>query len=454
MQGRPTAQVAFHTLAKPIGPICNLDCHYCFYLHKENFFPKGENFRMSPEVLEAFVQQYIAGQDVPQIDFAWQGGEPTLLGVDFFKHAVALQKKYVPAGKTITNAFQTNGVLLDDAWCAFFKEHDFLIGLSLDGPKALHDKYRVYKDGRSSFDDVMRARALLRKHGVRVNVLCCINRANETHGREVYRFLRDTAGFDFMQFIPIVEKSDFERVAPRVQDPLGQPERADPLLMVTPWTVRSENYGRFLNAVFDEWVRHDVGTVFVQQFEVTLGSVMGMPAAICVFSKHCGRALAIEHDGGFFSCDHFVYDEYKLGNILDQTMRQMVKSDMQSKFGLDKFDTLPRYCRQCEFLELCYGECPKNRFIRTPDGEKGLNYLCSGLKTYFGHVTPVLATLARGLRAGKPAAFIMEVLRDATTAAPAHPSSSKTAPTLKPVRRHAPCPCGSGKKFKKCCGSS
>lgn len=450
MHAQPAGPLAFHTLAKPIGPICNLDCTYCFYLHKENFFPKGENFRMREETLEKFIRQYIEGQDTPQIDFAWQGGEPTLLGLPFFKKAVELQKQYLPQGKTATNAFQTNGVLLDDEWCAFFKEHDFLIGLSIDGPRHLHDKYRVDKQGRSSFDQVMRARELLLQHGVRVNALTCVNRANQSHGAEVYRFLRDACGFEFMQFIPIVEKEDFQQVAPGVKDPAGAPERADPLRMVTPWTVKSEDYGRFLCAVFDEWVRRDVGRIFVQGFEVTLGSAMGLPASLCVFSRHCGRALAIEHDGSFYSCDHFVYKEYKLGNIHDQTMRQMVNSDAQKKFGTDKFDSLPRYCRRCDFLELCYGECPKNRFIRTPDGEEGLNYLCAGLKIYFAHTLPYFSWMARELRAGRPATNIMEALRLKEEAGAAkHQSAEQAKARPKP---NNPCPCGSGKKFKKCCG--
>ncbi len=443
----PNRPVAFHTLAKPIGPICNLDCSYCFYLHKENFFPKGENFRMSEEVLEQFIRQYIEGQDVPQVDFAWQGGEPTLLGVAFFRKAIELQKKHCPPGKTITNAFQTNGVLLDDEWCEFLKMHDFLVGLSIDGPKALHDKYRVDKQGGSSFDAVMRGLGFLKQHGVRVNSLTVVNRGNENHGREVYRFLRDECGFEHLQFIPIVEQTHFETVAPHLPGAETRKTPQDPLLKVTPWTVRTESYGRFLCSVFDEWVYHDVGKVYVQQFETTLGSVMGLPAALCVFSKTCGRALAIEHDGSFYSCDHFVYPEYKLGNIREQTMRQMVRSEPQLKFGLDKFDSLPRYCRRCEYLELCYGECPKNRFIQTPDGEEGLNYLCAGLKIYFAHVTPVLARMAKEIRAGREAAGVMRELQAAAGTAPA-------LQPRRPLRPNEPCRCGSGKKFKKCCGGN
>ncbi|GMV80455.1 MAG: anaerobic sulfatase-maturating enzyme [Planctomycetota bacterium] len=452
---------AFHTLAKPIGPICNLDCTYCFYLHKENFFPKGEQFRMSPEVQEAFIKQYIEGQDVPEVNFAWQGGEPTLLGLDFFKRAVELQKKYAPAGKAITNAFQTNGVLLDEAWCSFFKEHDFLIGLSIDGPKELHDKYRFYKDGSGSHEKVVAALRVLQQHGVRTNSLTCVNRLTGDHGREVYHFLRDECGFEHMQFIPIVEKRDFETVAPGMKNPDEGDPRED-LLKVTPWTCKPEQWGRFLSAVFDEWVRRDVGKVFIQQFEQTLACVMGLPASLCVYSKNCGRALAIEHDGSLYSCDHFVYDEYKLGNIKDRSMRELVNTPEQKKFGTDKFDSLPRFCRRCDFLEMCYGECPKNRFIETPDGEAGLNYLCAGLKIYFAHVTPVMGLMAREIAQGRPAETVMHAIQASERIAAAsgqkvpEPAAAPAMPAAGALKRDArpndPCPCGSGKKFKKCHG--
>ncbi len=455
-RGIPPAPSAFHTLAKPIGPICNLDCTYCFYLHKENIFPSATNYRMSDEVLETFVQQYIEGQDVPEINFAWQGGEPTLLGVEFFKRALEFQKKYAPKGKTITNAFQTNGVLLDDEWAAFLKENDFLIGLSIDGPKRLHDKYRVDKHGGSSFDDVMRGLRFLQKHDVRVNSLTCVNRETANHGAEVYRFLRDECQFEHMQFIPIVEKTDFETVAPGVENPEG-PSPKDDLLKVTPWTVKPEQFGRFLSAVFDEWARADVGKVFVQTFEQTLAGVLGVPASLCIFRKTCGKALAIEHDGGLFSCDHFVYGEYKLGNIKDKTMRQMAQSDQQEKFGNDKYDKLPRFCRTCDFLSLCYGECPKNRFIKTPDGEEGLNYLCAGYKIYFAHVTPVMSMMAKEIREGRPADGIMRAMQAAEQVAQAgaakEPAASKGPPAQpKALRPNDRCACGSGKKYKKCCG--
>jgi uncharacterized protein len=439
----------FHVLAKPVGPICNLDCRYCFYLHKENFFPKGEKFQMSDETLENFVRQYIESQQVPEINFAWQGGEPTLLGVKFFRKVIELQKKYAQPGKTVSNAFQTNGVLLDDEWCEFLKEHDFLIGLSIDGPREMHDKYRVDKGGKPTFDRVMAGLRVLQKHGVRVNSLTCVNRVTGNHGGDVYRFLRDDAGLEHMQFIPIVEERTYEEQAPGVRtgDAAGQ----DPLRIVTPWTVEPKQFGRFLCGVFDEWVRHDVGKIFVQHFEVSLALVMGLPSPLCIFSKTCGKATAIEHDGMLYSCDHFVYDPFKLGNVNREHLRDMLVSKSQIKFGVDKFSKLPRYCRQCEYLTLCYGECPKNRILKTPDGEPGLNYLCAGLKIFFAHVTPVLGMMAQELRAGRPAVGVMHALQAAEQAEDkGKPLQPQRPPET--ARPNDPCPCGSGKKFKKCCG--
>ena len=437
----------FHVLAKPIGPICNLDCQYCFYLHKEHFFPKGEQFKMSDETLEAFIKQYIEGQELPEISFAWQGGEPTLLGVRFFRKVIELQQKYTPPNKTISNALQTNGVLLNDEWGAFLKEHDFLVGLSIDGPRELHDKYRVDKQGRPSFDRVMNGLRVLQKHDVRVNSLTCVNRLTAHHGRDVYRFLRDDAGFEHMQFIPIVEERSFEEQAPGVRT--GPAAGQDPLRLVTPWTVEPKQFGRFLCNVFDEWVMNDVGKVFVQHFEVALALVVGLPSPLCIFGKTCGKATAIEHDGTLYSCDHFVYDDFKLGNVNEEHLRDMLVSRLQIRFGVDKFTKLPRYCKQCEFLPLCYGECPKNRILKAPEDQPGLNYLCEGLKIYFAHITPVLQMMAKELRAGRSAMNVMYALQ-------AHENEAEAAPPKRPpsrenARPNDPCPCGSGKKFKKCC---
>ncbi len=428
---------AFHVMTKPIGPICNLDCKYCFYLEKEKLYPgtAGAGFRMTDETLERYIQQYIEGQSGPEISFAWQGGEPTMMGVAFFRRVVELQTQYCPPGRRITNALQTNGTLLDDEWCHFLAEHKFLVGLSIDGPREMHDHYRVDKGGRPTFDKVMRGLELLKKHGVEFNTLTVVNRVNSQHPLEVYRFLREI-GSGFMQFIPLVERAGDE-------DFLAGPpdlERAEPRSPVTGWSVESRTYGEFLSVMFDEWVRRDVGTVFVQMFEVQLAIWMGMPSSLCVFAETCGNAVAMEHNGDLYSCDHFVYPEHKLGNIADVSLAEMLASPRQRKFGTDKQEALPRYCRECEVRFACNGECPKHRFIRTPDGEPGLNYLCAGYKHFFNYIDPYMRTLAQLVQSRRPAQEIMPMIarRDEELA-------------WKNVSRNSPCPCGSGKKYKVCC---
>jgi uncharacterized protein len=429
----------FHVLTKPVGPICNLDCTYCFYLEKEKLYPaKPEGslpaaWAMPPDVLEAYIRQYIEAQAGPVISFAWQGGEPTLLGVDFFRRAVELQKKHAN-GKRIENSLQTNGVLLDDRWGEFLAANRFLIGLSIDGPRHLHDRYRVDKGGQPTFDRVMRGLGFLKKHGVEFNTLTVVQRDNSQHPLEVYRFLQE-AGSRFMQFIPIVERISnapdphgLTLVAPRA----GEARLAE-------WSVDAVEYGKFLCAIFDTWVRHDVGRVFVQIFDVALENWLGMPASLCVFRETCGLALAIEHNGDLYSCDHFVYPEYRLGNVLRENLGDMVPGAQQTSFGLDKRDSLPRYCRECEVRFACHGECPKHRFIRTPDGEEGLNYLCAGYKLFFNHIDPYMRFMAEELRQRRPPANIMEWVR---------------AQDLRAARRNDPCPCGSGRKFKRCCGAA
>lgn len=386
----PTAMPpGFHVMIKPRGPICNLACTYCFYLRKEHLYESGTRFFMSDEVLESFTRQYIEGQRVAEVTFAWQGGEPTLMGLSFFRKAMAAQQKYRRPGMKVTNTLQTNGVLLDDAWCHFLKEHDFLVGLSLDGPRELHDAYRVDKGGQPTFDRVYRALALLRRHTLDFNVLCVVNRVNADHPRVVYRFLKGEGG-RFVQFIPAVER-------------LSGGE-------VTPWTVRADQWGEFLRAVFDEWVRHDVGRVFVQQLDIALAAWMGLEAGLCVHAPTCGNCLAIEHNGDLFSCDHYVRPEYYLGNVLEMPITDLVASPFQRRFGRDKQDTLPRYCRMCPVLFACNGGCPKDRFVTTPDGEPGLNYLCAGYKRFFTHIAPYMRTMAGLLRSGAPPAAIMNLL--------------------------------------------
>ncbi|MGD0220804.1 MAG: anaerobic sulfatase-maturation protein [Terriglobia bacterium] len=393
---------AFHVMAKPMGPICNLDCRYCFYLEKEKLYEKKQDWAMPDPVLESYISQFIAAQDAPVISFAWQGGEPTLLGVDFFRQVIAIQNKYAN-GKTIENAFQTNGVLLDDRWCEFLAENHFLIGISIDGPAELHDFYRVDKGGAPTFDRVMRGLRILKKHQVAFNVLTVVNRQNSQHPLRVYRFLKGI-GAQFMQFMPVVERvadaanpDGLVLIGPRDPKPAA----------VSEWSVEPRQYGVFLCTIFDEWVRNDVGNYYVQLFDVTLESWLGLQPSLCVFRPTCGAAMALEHNGDLYSCDHYVYPEYKLGNIMEQPLQSLVNSPQQRGFGLDKRDSLPQYCRKCDVRFACNGECPKHRFISTPDGEPGLNYLCESYKTFFKHVDPFMKFMATELRHERPPANVM-----------------------------------------------
>ncbi len=401
----------FHVLAKPIGPICNLDCRYCFYLEKEHLYPQERKWAMPPEVLESFIRQYIEAQEAEEIYFAWQGGEPTLLGVEFFQTVVELQRKYA-GGKTIHNALQTNGTLLEDHWCQFLREHDFLIGLSIDGPADLHDVYRVDKNGRASFDAVMRGLRFIQKHGVQFNTLTVVHRLNAKEPLKVYEFLK-SVGSSFIQFIPVVE-----RLAQTTNLTIRGLDFAEPPVAgengahasVTPWSVDPIDYGNFLCQIFDCWVRRNVGEVFVQHFDVALSNWLGLGSPLCVFAEKCGSALAIEHNGDLYSCDHYVYPRYKLGNVVDDSLAEMTQSPAQRKFGSDKFDSLPGYCRQCEVRFACNGECPKHRFAKTPDGEEGLNYLCPAYKQFFNHIDPFMRRMGQLLNEGRPASDIMETL--------------------------------------------
>ena len=454
----PTVRAAdFHIMAKPIGAICNLDCKYCFYLEKEKLYPPNEHFRMSDEVLVQFVRQYIAAQDGPEVTFAWQGGEPTLMGVEFFRKAVALQKQFAD-GKKISNTLQTNATLLDDEWCAFLAENQFLTGVSVDGPRELHDAYRVDKQQQPTFEAVMRGVELLKKHKAEFNTLTVVNRLNSQQPLKVYRFLKEL-GSRYLQFIPLVERPPDETAKslgldlaapPELGRPLSRPpgtlspsdgERAEvrgPL--VTEWSVESKQFGEFLVQIFEEWVVRDVGRTFVQLFDVTLSNWMGLGSAMCIFSERCGRALALEHDGGVFSCDHYVYPQFKLGNLMNASLGDLVNSPAQQKFGSDKADTLPKYCRECEVRFACHGECPKHRFITTPDGEPGLNYLCAGYKRFFNHVEPYMVAMAQLIQSGRAPSGIMDLIAE-------HERSDVWAN----VGRNDPCPCGSGKKYKQCC---
>jgi uncharacterized protein len=430
----------FQVMAKPIGPICNLDCKYCFYLEKESLYPLVEKWAMAPDVLESYIRQYIEAHDTPQIAFAWQGGEPTLLGVDYFRHVVELEKKYAN-GKQISNAFQTNGVLLNDEWAELFLENRFLVGISIDGPRELHDAYRVDKSGQPTFDRVLRGIDVLKRRQVEFNTLTTVHRANADAPLEVYRFLK-AHGSGFMQFIPIVE-----RVAQQVTKDglrLIAPDFSG-AAQVSPWSVEPRQFGRFLCAIFDEWVRKDVSRRFVQLFDVSLELWSGMEASLCVFRKTCGAALAIEHSGDLYSCDHFVYPENRLGNIMESPLAALAGSAQQQRFGDAKESTLPRYCRECDVRFACNGECPKHRFTTTPDGEPGLNYLCAGYKMFFHHIDPYMCFMAAELAAQRPPANVMRWAAE-RDAAERDAGERRRIPG-----RNDPCLCGSGKKFKQCC---
>ena len=384
-------------MAKPIGPICNLDCRYCYYLNKEALYPRGENFRMSPEVLETYIRDYLALQVGHELSMTWQGGEPTLLGLEFFERVVALQQKYA-GGRKVANAIQTNGTRLTPEWCRFFKANDFLVGLSIDGPRKLHDTYRVDKGNKPTFDSVMTGLKLLKRHGVEFNTLTVVSASNVKRPLEVYEFLKEQ-GSGFLQFIPLVERTD-------ATSPV---EVATTRSEVTRWSVPAVAYGEFLCTIFDHWVRADVGKVFVQLFDVALGIWSGRGSSLCVFSEDCGRALAVEHNGDLFSCDHFVYPKYNLGNLLNTSLGDMVNSAAQQAFGEAKSTTLPKYCRECDVRFACHGECPKNRFTLTPDGEPGLNHLCAAYKRFFTHIDAPMRTMTTLLNSGRPPADIMRL---------------------------------------------
>ncbi|HTI68999.1 MAG TPA: anaerobic sulfatase maturase [Candidatus Limnocylindria bacterium] len=383
---------SFHVMAKPSGALCNLDCRYCFYLDKETLFSPGTRTRMSDEVLEAYVRQYIETQRSSEVIFAWQGGEPTLMGVDFFEKAVRLQKRYA-GGRRIQNAFQTNGVLLDDEWGAFLRREQFLVGLSIDGPAELHDLYRVDKGGRPSHARVMRGLEVLQRHGVEFNTLTVVHRENARHPLEVYRFLKEI-GSKYLQFIPLVERLPGVASAAQGLTHAPPPSTASDEVQVTDWSVVPEDYGHFLTTIFDDWVKADVGRVFVQLFDVSLGIWMGQPSGLCLFAETCGDAVAIEHNGDVFSCDHFVYPSYRLGNVMNTGLGDLVRSDRQRDFGRAKAGTLPGYCQRCPVKFACNGECPKNRFAVTPDGEPGLNYLCAAYRQFFAHINPAMRGMA------------------------------------------------------------
>jgi uncharacterized protein len=420
---------AFHVMAKPTGARCNLACDYCFFLKKDRLYP-GSDFRMSDETMQSYVRQAIEGQSVPEVTIAWQGGEPTLMGLDFFRRAVDAEKKYARPGLRIANSFQTNGILIDKDWCRFFHDNDFLVGLSLDGPRELHDAYRHDKGGGSVFDKVERAARLMQEHRVEFNILCTVNAANSRHPLEVYRYFRDELGSRYVQFIPIVERDN----------ETGDQEGT----RLTGRTVDPGQYGRFLIEIFDEWVRRDVGLMFVPFFDAVLASYLYGRSTLCVLSPSCGDALALEHTGDLYSCDHFVEPGYRLGNIKETPLAELVASERQRAFGRVKAETLPKVCRDCAFLFTCYGECPKNRVLTAPDGAPGLNWLCAGLKAFFEHVDRPMQIMTDLLRRGQNADGIMKILAE---------EEGRSFHGAEKPGRNDPCPCGSGLKYKKCHGA-
>ncbi len=406
-RGKPITR--FHAMAKPTGPVCNLNCSYCYYLSKEDLLEHEGTWRMSDEVLEAFIRQYIEGQNHERIIFSWQGGEPTLLGLDFFRRVIELQKKYCPPHKRCENDLQTNCTLLDDEWCAFLAENNFLVGLSIDGPRELHDRYRRDKQDRGTFDRVMRAAGLLHKHKVDFATLSCVNRETGQHPLEVYRFLRDEVGSTRMQFIPIVEPKVFRRTPPSMWSDESRPFVGSPQArpggegsVVEDWCVDPDDFGEFLCRIFDEWLAKDFGKVFVHYFESAVATWMGGVAPNCTQAPFCGKALAVEHDGSVYACDHYVYPIHRLGNVLEEPLHEMAYSPAQEAFGTDKERLLPQRCRNCTYLFACFGECPRNRFLRTPEGEPGLNYLCPGWRKFFRHIDRPVKRIAKAILAQGP----------------------------------------------------
>jgi serine-type anaerobic sulfatase-maturating enzyme len=415
------AATGFHLLAKPTGAVCNLDCNYCFFLSKESLYP-GSRFRMSEDLQEAYIRQLLeAHSAAPEVVVAWQGGEPTLMGLEFFRSAIEIEHRYVRPGQTVVNTIQTNGTLIDDAWAAFFKEHDFLVGISIDGPREIHDRYRVDKGGKPTFERVRVGLERLKAHDVEWNVLACVHRSSADQGRAVYRYLRDDLGARFIQLIPIVESA---------QGPEGVDGGSS-------LSTTAEAYGQFLIDVFEEWVRHDVGSVFVQMFDAALAHWVGVPGSLCVHEETCGRSLALEHNGDVYSCDHFVEPSFRLGNISSAHMLELVDSPEQRRFGLQKRDGLTQQCRDCDVRFACNGGCPKDRFATSRLGEAGHNYLCAGYELFFRHVDRPMRFMADALRDGRAPASIM----------------SAYAAADKWRARNAPCTCAAGRKWMHCHGA-
>lgn len=392
-----------YVMLKPAGAHCNLACKYCYYLEKNNLYPASHRHLMTDEMLEQFTREYIEAQTMPQVLFTWHGGEPLMRSFDFYKKAMALQKKYAH-GKQIDNVIQTNGTLLTDEWCEFFAQNHWLVGISIDGPQKYHDHYRVTPAGKPSWEKVMQGIQLLKKHRVEWNAMAVINAYNAEHPLEFYHFFRDN-GCQYLQFTPIVERLT-EHKDGRTLASLAD-EKEFPL---TDASVTPEQWGNFLCTIFNDWVRHDVGKTFVEIFDCTLANWMGVLPGICAYSKECGHAGIMEHNGDVYSCDHFVFPEYKLGNIKDQSLIDMLYGEQQQEFSRLKHTSLPRQCKECDMEFACHGECPKNRFEKDKFGEPGLNYLCKGYYQYYSHVAPYMDFMKKELLAERPPSNIMRAL--------------------------------------------
>jgi len=429
-------------LVKPIGSACNLNCAYCYYLEKEKLYPAKGGRVMSDALLEKYIREFFASQESSVVRFDWHGGEPTLLETDTFRKIVRWQKHYA-GGRQVVNSLQTNGTLLTHEWANFFREHGFLIGISIDGPRHIHDRYRRDKAGEPTFDRVMQGIELLKQHGVEFNTLSVVNDYGAEYGVEVYQFLK-SLGSRYMQFSPVVERiaseagpGELRLVAPEVDG-----------AMLAPWSVAAEAYGRFLCTIFDEWVQNDVGYCYVITFDAVLAKWCGVEPPNCAFADVCGGGPAMEANGDIYMCDHFVYPDHLLGNLNDASILDMLVSERQLHFGQNKQDALPKFCRRCEYVSICAGECPKHRISTTPDGESGLNYLCPGLKLFYEHAAPYMDFMKHQYDAGGAPASVMAWARRRLK--PLAPNSVATI-DFSAIGPYDPCPCGSGKKYKFCC---
>ena len=393
-----------YVMLKPVGALCNLACKYCYYLEKSRLYADTPRHVMSEDLLEKFIKEYISAQTMPQVLFTWHGGETLMRPLSFYRRAMELQRQYA-GGRTIDNCIQTNGTLLTDEWCRFFKENNWLVGVSIDGPQEFHDEYRRDKQRRPSFHKVMQGIELLKKHGVEWNGMAVVNDFNADYPLEFYQFFKDI-GCHYIQFTPIVERLLPHKDGRQLTSVCDEEEKAQ----IADFSVSPEQWGDFLCAIFDEWVKKDVGTYYIQLFFFFLANWMGEPPGVCTLAPTCGHAGVMEFNGDVYACDHFVFPEYKLGNIYRQSLVEMMYGERQQRFGLDKAASLPRLCKACPWLFACHGECPKNRFLRTPEGEPGLNYLCKGYRKFFQHVAPYMDFMKQELLNKRPPANVMQMV--------------------------------------------